>query len=120
MTAQTFDPAQPYGTPIAAGSPYSNITNGLESWIQMLTLSKTGVKVTTWEGTANNWTSYFASPSEFANSTVNPKLYGKLAMTASGAAFAVTQEGDKTPRIESWQLRDDFNSWDQVGAIDAW
>lgn len=119
MAAQAYTPI-PFGSPIAAGSAYSNVTNGLESWIQVLTLSNSGVKVNSWAGTKNDWTELFASPSTFANSTVNPKLYGNLAMTANGGAFVVTQEADKTPSIENWQLRDDFISWDQVGAIDAW
>ena len=92
----------------------------MESWIQVLTLSDRGVKVNTWFGTQNDWVDFYASPSSLANSTVNAKLYGNLAVTANGGAFAVTQEGDDTPRIENWQLGDDFQTWTDGGSIDAW
>lgn len=86
----------------------------------MLTLSDSGVKLNSWEGTQNGWSQFFASPSPLANSTVNEKLYGHLAMTATGGAFAVTQDDNGSPRIENWQLQDDFTSFSHAGAIDAW
>lgn len=119
LNAQTYD-AIPFGAPIATASAYSNVTSGLTSWIQLLSLSGSGVKVNSWRGSRNTWVEFFASPSVLANSTVNAKLYGNLAMTATGGAFAVTQEGDDSPRIQNWQLNDDFTSWTDGGAIDAW
>ena len=108
------------GSPIAAASSYSNVSAGFESWIKVLSLSSSGIKVNTWEGTENDWSSYYASPTQLANSTLNEKLYGDVAMTATGTAFAVTQQGDGAPQIQSWQLADDFHSWEEGSAIEAW
>lgn len=54
------------------------------------------------------------------NSSANPKIYGSLAVTAIGRAFAVVSSGDqKTQAIESWQVANDFVSWASTGTVDV-
>lgn len=62
-------------------------------------------------------------PLSMTNSTANPKIYGALAVTAIGRAFAVILTGDQKYAIESWQVADDFVSWTSTGRVDignAW
>lgn len=120
LNVQTYD-TFPFGSPIAAASAFSNdSSNGFESWIQVLSLGGAGVRVNTWEATINDWAQDYATPSLMANSTGNQKMYGPLAMTPIGGAYAVTQVGDEPAIIENWHLQDDFVTWQKTSEIDAW
>ena len=88
----------------------------------MLSLSFTGIRVSTWLGTRNNWAHpLFSAPSAMANSSSNEKVFGSLAVTAFGDAFAVVEGQDgQADRIEQWQVADGAVSWRSVGFLDAW
>jgi hypothetical protein len=114
--------AVPPGTPIAAASAYSNVSSGLESWIEVLSLSDSGVEVDTWSGEINDWLQHDAHPSVMANSTRNGTVYGSVAVTAIGNAFAVVTE-NQSDTIQSWQVANDLIDWGSVGTVDigrAW
>ena len=106
------------GTPIAAASAYSNVSSGFESWIEVLSLSDSGVEVDTWSGEINDWLQHDTHPSVMANSTSSEKAYGSLAVTAIGNAFAVVTENGKDT-IQNWQVADDMVDWIVVGTVDV-
>jgi hypothetical protein len=113
----------PYGTPIAASSSYQNITNGAELWIELLSVSSRGIQVDTWKGGVNDWIAHETHPSAMSNSTTNPKLFGAVAMTAMGSAYAVVESSNGTLGISSWQVADDDTDWTEIGNVDigsAW
>ncbi|MCJ1267282.1 hypothetical protein MMC22_007167 [Lobaria immixta] len=116
LSAQIYDPI-PSGSPIAAASSYSNVSTGFETWIEVLSLSNTGVEVNTWSGAKNHWLSQNAHPSVMANSTSNTKIYGSLAVTAIGNAFAVVRTNGQADVIESWQVADDTMNWSLIGNV---
>ena len=100
------------GTPIAVAAAYSNISRGVESRVELLSLSDRGILVDTYSGQADSWNRKGNHPTLMTNSTVNPKTYGSLATTANGKAFAVVSTGDDPKyAIESWQVADDLVSW---------
>jgi len=57
-----------------------------------------------------------------ANSTVNVRTYGALAMTALGTAFAVVVDSAAAANssIQSWQMNDDLTDWTATGTVVAW
>lgn len=119
---QTYNAAAP-GTPIAAASSYSNISTGYETWIELLSLSATGIEVDTWSGQINDWLEHDNHPSSMANSTANAKTYEAVAVTAMGQAFAAVSISDEKYIIESWQVADDMVDWSSTGTVDignAW
>ncbi len=121
-SSQTYSAAAA-GTPIAAASSYSNVSTGYETWIQMLSLSNTGIEVDTWFGQINDWLQHDNHPSTMANSTANPKTYEAVAVTAMGKAFAAVSITDLKYIIESWQLADDMVGWTSTGVVNidnAW
>lgn len=114
--------AVPPGTPIAAASAYSNVSSGFESWIEVLSLSDSGVEVDTWSGEINDWLQHDAHPSVMANSTRNGTIYGSVAITAIGNAFAVVTQ-NQSDTIQNWQVANDLIDWGSVGTVDigsAW
>ena len=55
------------------------------------------------------------------NSTENKRIYGSIAMTAAGKAFAVVTPN--VTEIQSWQVGDDMVDWTSIGVVDigkAW
>lgn len=119
---QTYNVAPP-GTPIAAVASYSGISIGRDTWIELLSLSSTGIAVGSWSSVIGQWLVLDNHPSPMTNSTANPKIYGALAVTATGRAFAVVSTSNQTYTIESWQLADDIVSWTSTGTVDignAW
>lgn len=121
---QTYNAAPP-GTPIAAASSYSNLSLGYHTWIGLLSLSATGIEVASWSGLIGKWLVQNNHPLPMTNSTANPKIYGALAVTAIGRAFAFVSTSDQDPKyaIESWQVADDFVSWTSTGTVNigsAW
>lgn len=112
------------GTPIAVAAAYSSTSDGRDSRVVLLSLSNKGILVDTYSGQAGDWIRNGSHPSSMTNSTVNPKTYGSLATTANGKAFAVVSIGDDPKHvIESWQVADDFISWNSTGKVDignAW
>jgi hypothetical protein len=112
-----------YGTPIAAASSYYNVSTGFELWIELLSLSSRGIQVNTWEGSRNDWAAYETHPSAMSNSTTNPKVYGPVAMTAMGTAYAIVQSTTGNMTIGRWQVSDDYTDWTQIENVDigsAW
>jgi hypothetical protein len=110
------------GTPIAAASAYSNVSSGFESWIEVLSLSDSGVEVDTWSGEINNWLQHGIHPSVMTNLTRNETIYGSVAVTATGNAFAVVTE-NRNDTIQHWQVADDMIDWGLVGTVEigsAW
>ena len=124
LNVQVYD-AIPSGSPIAAASSYSNLSNGYETWIQVLSVSDTGVQVNTWSGAINDWLEQSNHPSAMVNSSTTTtddnsgKLYGRVAVTAIGSAFAVVVGRDgRASGIEEWQVQDDIVDWKGVGNLD--
>jgi hypothetical protein len=83
----------------------------------VLSLTNTGIQVNTWSGIKGDWSSLYAHPSTMANSSINQKVYGNLAVTASGNAFAVVQQDGQSVTIENWQLSDDTINWSLLGNV---
>lgn len=113
----------PPRTPIAVAASYSNSSSGYDTWVELLSLSSTGIQVGAWSGQAVKWLVLDNRPSPMTNSTANPKVYGALAVTATGRAFAVvsttTEDQRQNDRIESWRVADDFISWTATGVVDV-
>lgn len=58
-----------------------------------------------------------------ANSSNNMKIYGSVAVTATGSAFAVVQQDGQKDSIENWQVADDTVDWSSIGNVNlngAW
>lgn len=108
----------PYGTPIAAASSYQNVSGGEELWIEVLSLSSRGIQVDTWAGAENDWLAHETHPSAMSNSTTNPKVFGSIAVTAMGSAYAVVESTNGTLSIGSWQVADDYTDWTASGDVD--
>lgn len=106
------------GSPIAAASSYSNVSTGFETWIEVLSISNGGVEVNTWSGTIRDWLEQYNVPSVMANSTSDKKVYGAVAVTATGNAFGVVKKIGQADTIENWQVADDMVDWSLVGAVD--
>ena len=56
------------------------------------------------------------------NLTSNKKIYGDVAVTATGNAFGVIQDG-QADGIENWLVADDMVDWSLIGNVDlggAW
>lgn len=106
------------GTPLAVASSYSNVSTGFETWIQLLQLSDQGIEANTWSGAINDWLEQYNHPSPMANSTVNIKTYGGVAVTAMGSAFAIVNAAG-VDTIQSWQVNDDMLNWRSTGLVDV-
>ena len=119
--------AIPPSSPIAAASSYDNFTNGFEDWIEILSVYSKGIEVMTWSGAINGWQELAARPPVLANVTeingsknITEKIFGDLAVTATGAAFAVVttlDDGMSADSIENWQVDDDAVTWAFVGNV---
>ena len=115
-------PAIAPGSPIAAASSYSSTSTGYEDWIEVLSVSPEGIAVNTWSGQINGWLELAAHPPALANMTgsknVTKETFGDLAVTATGAAFAVISSDDgSVDTIENWQVEDDTVTWNYVGNV---
>lgn len=117
VNAEVFDPI-PYGSPIAAASSYSNVSVGDgPAWIEVVSLSATGIEVDTWSGVTSDWLARRRNPSAMANSTNDMKIYGSVAVTALGNAFAVVKQDGQADSIGSWQVADDTVDWNLIGNL---
>lgn len=113
----------PSGSPIAAASSYSNVSTGHETWIEVLSLSNEGIEVDTWWGAINDWLEQHNHPSVMVNLTSSKKIYGDVAVAATGNAFGVVIQDGQVDKIENWQVADDMVDWSLVGNVDlggAW
>ena len=122
LSAQVYDVVPP-GSKVAAASSYTNISSGLENWIEVLSISGNGVQVETWSGAINDWLLHSAHPSAMANSSINDKTYESVAVTAIGCAFGAVRQDGRSDQIEYWQVDDDLNDWTLIGNVDigeAW
>ena len=117
INTQIYD-AISLGSPIAAASSYSNVSTGYESWIEVLSLSNKGIEVSTWSGAINGWLQSYANPSVMANSTSNQKVFGSVAVTASGDAFGVVTQDGQADSIQHWRVADDMLDWNLVGPVE--
>ncbi|MCJ1429656.1 hypothetical protein MMC29_007571 [Sticta canariensis] len=108
----------PSGSPIAAASSYSKVSTGWETWIEILSLSTTGIEVNTWSGAKYAWLTHDGHPSAMANSTKNMKSYESVAVTSTGNAFAVVKQDGQADSIESWRVEDDLVDWRPTGDVD--
>ncbi|KAI9697603.1 MAG: hypothetical protein M1836_004553 [Candelina mexicana] len=111
--------AIPSGSVIAAASSYSNVSTGLESWIELLSAFKGGIQVNTWSGAINDWMKQSMQPAVMSNSQYYEKVYGSVAVTATGSAFGVVKQPGHVDEIENWQVRDDLQSWTLTGNVDT-
>ncbi|MCJ1466787.1 hypothetical protein MMC07_005407 [Pseudocyphellaria aurata] len=112
----------PSGAHIAAAFISSPVAADV-AWIQVLSLSTTGIKVGTWSWTDHKWLETDAYPMEMRNSTNNKKIYKSVAVTTIGNAFAVVKHDGQADAIENWQVVDDDDDWDFVGNVNldgAW
>lgn len=117
VSAEVFDPI-PSGSPIAAASSYSHVAVGDgPNWIEVVSLNTTGMEVNTWSGASNDWLAHNLHPSAMANSTDNVKIYGSVAVTAIGSAFAVVKQDGQADAIGNWQVADDTVDWNLIGNI---
>lgn len=115
--------AIPVGSPIAAASSDSKVPSGIETWVEILSLSNKGVQVNTWLGAINDWEQQNVNPSVMANSTNNERIFEAVAVTATGNAFGVVKRDGQVDTIEQWLLEDDMVDWSLVGTVDlggAW
>lgn len=48
----------------------------------------------------------------------NRKVYGSVAVTATGNAFGVVKQNDFLNKIENWQLQNHLVDWKLIGDID--
>ncbi|KAL8718190.1 MAG: hypothetical protein Q9225_004652 [Loekoesia sp. 1 TL-2023] len=122
LTEQVYRPI-PYGSKIAAASSYTNVSSGLETWIEVLSISDKGVEVDTWSGAINDWLRHGANPVTMTNSSSNGKSYESVAVTATGSAFGAVRQDGRVDQIENWQVTDDLVDWVLVGNVDlgdAW
>ena len=115
-------PAISPGSPIAAASSYSSVSTGYEDWIEVLSVSPEGIEVNTWSGQINGWLELAAHPPAFANvigsKNVTNEIFGDLAVTATGVAFAVvSSDNGSADTIESWQVEDDTVTWSHIGTV---
>jgi hypothetical protein len=92
--------------------------------MQLLSIESHGIAVSTWNGTTQGWAAKFATPSAMANSTEtgDSKLFGRVALTAQGNAFAVTldEAGTEAPQIQQWTSDGEDGSWGRTWGIEAW
>lgn len=120
LKAEVFKPI--LSAPIAAASSYSNISVGDgPAWIEVLFPSNNGIQVDTWSP-SGDWV-HNRHPSAMANSTNNMKIYGSVAVTATGSAFAVVQQDGQKDSIGNWQVADDIVDWGLIGNVNlngAW
>ena len=122
INTQIYD-AIPPGSPIAAASSFSNVSTGYESWIELLSQSNRGIKVSTWSGAINGWLQQYANPSVMAKYTSDENVFGSVAVTASGDAFGVLQQHGQADSIQHWRVADDMLDWSSIGSVDlggAW
>ena len=97
------------------------MTSGTESWIQVLSVAKTGITTNSWDGQTRNWVLVLNQNAVFSNAT-SKKSIEAVAVTATGKAFAAVSLNG-TDSIESWQLADDFVNWSSTGEVEiknAW
>ena len=99
------------------------MSTGYETWIEVLSLSNEGIEVDTWSGVINDWVEQYAHPSVMVNLTSNKKIYGDVAVTATGNAFGVVIQDGQADGIENWLVADDMVDWSLIGNVDldgAW
>ena len=109
----------PPSSPLAAASSYSTLASGSTPWLELLSLSSTGISVSSWSGATGAWLSPTV-PSTMSNATTQGTSYGSLAVTSIGTAFAVVAQGGKDA-VQTWSLQSDYASWDVptgVGEVD--
>ena len=122
LNAQIYNTAPP-GTHIAAAASYSNVSSGLETWIEVLSVFDQGIQAGTWCGSIYDWLWWNTHDAAMLNSTSTKKVYGSVAVTATGSAFAVVSQDDRLDKIEHWQVNDDMATWNSTGTVDlggAW
>lgn len=116
------------GTPITAteidSGPFSEIDMG-GIWSELLSLSATGIEVTTSLGGGDRHrVEHVKHPPSLQNSTANPKIFGALVSTDKGEVFAVVSTNDRKYSIESWRIADaNLTAWNFTGTVDigsAW
>ena len=122
LSEQVYDVVA-HGSKVAAASSYTNLSSGVEDWIEVLSISGRGVEVETWSGAINDWLLHSAHPSTMANSSTNGKTYESVAVTAAGCAFGVVRQDGRLDQIEYWQVDDNLVDWTLAGNVDigdAW
>jgi hypothetical protein len=97
--------------PIAVASSYTNVTSGLETWIQLLAASSTGVAVNCWTGLSNGWKQMDAQPSVMSNQTKEGVSYSGVSVTSLGMAFGIQTEVGKSDMVQSWLLGSNALDW---------
>lgn len=108
----------PQGSSIAAAASYSQVSSGNETWLELLSISNRGIQVSTYAGATTHWLQNGVNPSIMANSTLNPRIYRSVAVTAIGKAFAAVEDPAQPDSIEEWQVEDDLVNWRSVGKVD--
>lgn len=122
LNEKTFN-VIPSGSAIAAASSYTNVSTSQETWIEVLSVFDKGLEVDTWSGAIDGWLELYEHPSAMENATGDGKVYGSVAVTAIGRAFAVARQDGLVDEIESWQVEDDMVDWSLAGKVDldgAW
>ncbi len=114
LSHQSYQPI-PFGSVIAAASSTYTLSIGYPAWIQVLSAYAGGIQVNGWSAPGGNWGPQFLRPSIMGNS--NGKIYGSVAVTAMGSAFGVVKRQGQDDEIETWQVRDDMQSWTLTGNV---
>jgi hypothetical protein len=92
-------------------------SSGFPTWIEVLSLSDTGVRVSTFSGQANKWLNSYEEPLPMANSTNNAKTFGGLAINSVGMAFGVVSEDGTPDQLQTWLVGIDLVDWTDKGTV---
>jgi hypothetical protein len=83
-----------------------------------LEVSNKGIGISTWSagpsGAPGSWLQpQVYTPSAMSNSTANVRVYGDVAMTALGNAYAVVYSSGEpgNASVESWSMNADLTDW---------
>ncbi len=111
------------GTPIAAVSSndyiYDSSNKPHTTWLQVLSLSGTGIVSDTGNGTTDNWQYHDRQVTPMSNATGTARAFKSIAITSQGLAFAVVSSSGQNDTIESWAMSNDLTTWTAVGNVDV-
>lgn len=110
----------PPSAPIAASSSYYKNSIGTSTWMEVLSISDTGILVSTWSGNDNEWLQMFNGPSIMSNVTASASAesFYSVTLTSTGRVFAAVKLENGKDGIQSWAAKDSIVDWTSTGKID--